>query len=312
MRHTISYQFGGITIQTDSDIPLNLDIHSVLDPYRVSPRELTHDQAHIRHHIHVYETDALPLPPPDERERDCLMRTVGFPRRWLEKPILCSSYVRRRLRIPLQTPEQIFVDLRWNRAIIRNYARNQLDVLYPRDRQADLQGELFFAAYRNLSADFFLNFDAALLHAAGVILDNRAAIFFAPDEGGKTTIVRHARDVPVLNDDHVLLSWNDGQMWAHSTPFGRITSGPAKAALGGVFLLEKAPTFELTPLQPPHVMRYLWYEHKRYWFRLPHTLRTNAFQLLSTIAYQSSLYRLRFPEDYVDWAAVRRAITSPG
>ena len=91
---------------------------------------------------------------------------------------------------------------------------------------------------------------------------------------------------------------------AHGTPWGKITGGPQSAKVGGLFLLEKAPRFELHPLKPVDAVEYFWKEHLFYRAFLPKNLRLNAFEVINIACHQAPVYLMRFPEDFVDWDAI--------
>jgi hypothetical protein len=73
-------------------------------------------------------------------------------------------------------------------------------------------------------------------------------------------------------------------------------------------MVDQAPYFELTPLEPPDVLQVLWTEHQNYVFLLPKHLKKQAFGVLSEVCYQVPVYRMRFPKDYVDWDAIDAAM----
>ena len=95
-------------------------------------------------------------------------------------------------------------------------------------------------------------------------------------------------------------------MVAHSTPFGRITGSPVQAPVAGLFLLTKDREFFIEPLKPADMLKYLWDEHQYYTRLYPLPLRQRAFDLFYQLAHQSPCFRLHFPRDFVDWAAIER------
>jgi hypothetical protein len=85
---------------------------------------------------------------------------------------------------------------------------------------------------------------ALLLHAAGVVRDGRAFVFFGPSGSGKTTVTRFARPGIVLNDDIILLTRAEGGLFASGVPFkGSDDVGvehPGRFPLAGLFRLSQA------------------------------------------------------------------------
>lgn len=152
----------------------------------------------------------------------------------------------------------------------------------------------------------------------------KAALFLAPDEGGKTTAARLAaagiyssaassgsktgRDdagrALILGDDQVILRRERGRFWMHGTPWNLICGGPANAELGGMFLLEKADAFRISPLKASDAVSFIWNEHRHITDFLPTAIRKKAFALISEACASVPVYRLSFTKTALDWAAV--------
>ena len=147
-----------------------------------------------------------------------------------------------------------------------------------------------------------------MIHSAAVVLDGAAALFLAPDEGGKTTIVRHALPGMTLCDDQNILRHEGAAILVHSTPLGLYTHGPRSAPLGGMFLVEQAESFELLPLNSLDAFEYLWNEHQGYRVYLPRALRLKTFDFLYDVCRRAPAYRMRFPKDTIDWDAIDAAM----
>jgi hypothetical protein len=143
-----------------------------------------------------------------------------------------------------------------------------------------------------------------LWHASGVVRGERAALFLAQHDGGKTTVAQQSNGQPILNDDQIILRQKGDVTVAHGTPLGRVTSGPCQSKVGALFMLKKAPFFQLEPLPPSEFVRYLWAEHQDYTFFLPKPLKQKIFRMLCDLCYQAPGYLMRFPENYVDWGAI--------
>ena len=88
-----------------------------------------------------------------------------------------------------------------------------------------------------------LAFDAGsiLFHAAGIIRETQASVFFGHSGSGKTTIARLCCDDVILNDDLVLLNPHGSKWLAYATPFWTpsqvVPTGRNKARLSGIFRL---------------------------------------------------------------------------
>ncbi len=295
----VAHRIAGITFRTESDVPIP---HLLEDPFAWF--QVGDGEPDVRQRIHQFDLDSLTLPPLNSEERERIIRSVVFPRRWLDNPIFRSPEVRAVVQRCLDRPELAHIELAWNRVMIRNFARNEFDLFYPPQKRKDFINPLFVAGYRNMLSAFLPSFSAVMIHGAGVIRDGTAAVFLAPDEGGKTSMVKQSSGVPILNDDHIILRQEGSVVMAHGTPLGPITSGPQQARLGGFFLLEKASHFALIPIKPRDVLQFLWNERMHTWYVLPKSIRLRAFEILYAACHQAAVYKIRFPKDYVDWDAI--------
>jgi len=302
---TLTHQIAGISIRTESDVLINYVQGDLFKGFRVSNNEYN-----ARLKIQQFDRKSFILPPLSTHERLPLVRSVAFPEHWLDNPIFRSPEVRKVVKDCLAQPDQVHIVFNWNRAIFRNYAHNVFHIFYPPEKKDDFSNPIFNAGYRNFIAALLPNFSAVLIHGAGIIHKNRAVVFLAPDDGGKTTIVNHSSPGTILSDDQIILRREDDRITVHSTPFGEIGDGPQQARLGGLFLLEKAPHFELTPLKPREILRFIWNEQFYGWFVLPRNLRVKAFEILYDACCQVPVHRMRFPKDYVDWNAIDAAMDS--
>jgi hypothetical protein len=73
---------------------------------------------------------------------------------------------------------------------------------------------------RPLTASYILARGGLLLHAAGVVRDGRAYVFFGPSGSGKTTVTRLSPRDLVLSDDLTLVVHEGGAFRAAGIPFG--------------------------------------------------------------------------------------------
>lgn len=267
--------------------------------------------------LHKIAPDSLSLAPLTEEERARLPGDTYHAPRVLDSPLLRSPLVRTRLQEALDRPEQE-VRLYWDGMMVLDESRQVIDFFYMDDvgeRDAELglrtpEGRVAFN-FRQIFSTFLPQFSAFLVHSAGVIRDGRAALFLAPDEGGKTTVLNHSPEGLMLNDDQIVLRKEGEAIIAHGTPLGRVTSGPCQARLGALFVLDKASRFELRPVKPAELMGLVqacWDAHKNYTFFLPKRLKVRAFEVLHDAYTQSPVYWMRFPKDYVDWDAIDEAL----
>jgi len=87
---------------------------------------------------------------------------------------------------------------------------------------------------------------AAEVHACGVVLGGRVALFCGESGAGKSTLARlfsrHLPGAPILSDDRIVLRRRGGRVWAWGTPWhgDAAFARPGAWPLGAVFFLEQA------------------------------------------------------------------------
>jgi hypothetical protein len=210
-----------------------------------------------------------------------------------------------RLRACQEYPEQIAIEIRSNSIAIYDFASREFILYYTPEEKDSL-------AARHVGplilAPFLPAFSAAMVHSSGLVYNGRAALFLAPDSGGKTTAVKNSPNGVVLCDDQIIFRKENGRYEVYGTPWGMITNANNHARIGGLFLLEQAERFELTPIKPVTAFQYFWDEHFAYHFLLPKANRKQVFELYLEVCHQAPVYRMRFPKDYIDWDAIDAAM----
>jgi hypothetical protein len=276
------------------------------------PEERSHarndGEPEARFRIRKVDLDPQTAAPLTAEERERLAWGINFsPPEILDMPLLRVPAVRAWLHAGLERSEKIEVCIYLDGVMVWNLAQNTLDFFYIPEFGDTPEGRVAVYFPRMFST-FLPQFAAILVHSSGVIRDGRAALFLAPDEGGKTTVLRHATEGLLLNDDQIILQREGDDFIAHATPLGRMTSGPCQARLGAFFVLEKARVFELEPVKLANLVRHLWEEHLIYTSVLPKPLKLRAFDLFYDVCHQMPAYKMRFPKDYVDWDAIDAAM----
>jgi hypothetical protein len=98
------------------------------------------------------------------------------------------------------------------------------------------------------------------LHAAGVVLGDGGFVFFGPSGAGKSTLAAAAPG-PVLSDEMVAVTRRTSGYALESTGFwgtlGASAAPPGPVPLRALLELARAPTLELTPLDPRTALRRL-------------------------------------------------------
>jgi hypothetical protein len=305
-----THRIAGLAFRTEANARFTRLEEDIYERFRVGDSV----QPDISQRLHRVSSDSLTLPPPVEGERKRLEGCVRHPDQ-LDGPILRSPLVRARLQACLDRPEKTDIAIAQDQVDIRDFLCNTLEVFYTSERggyDEELQGyfpEYWVAAnFRQMFSSFLPSFSAILIHSSGVIRDDKAALFLAPDSGGKTTVLNLSDGGILLNDDQVILRWEKSEIVAHGTPLGRMTSGPCGARVGALFVLDRGRRFRLTPLHPADLVQCLWTENQNYTFFLPQHLKKRAFDILHKACHQVPTYRMYFPKDHVDWDAIDAAM----
>lgn len=167
-----------------------------------------------------------------------------------------------------------------------------------------LQSDISSNGMRRLFSSSLPAFDSFLLHSSGITINNRAALFLAPDAGGKSTALSLGNLEYALCDDYNILSMRNGMIEAHAAPWGRLCKGPITAPLGGLFFLEKANAFSINPIPANEGVARIWNENYRLYKNLDKKIKTKAFQILYDICHITPIYLMQFPIHYIDWEAI--------
>jgi hypothetical protein len=227
---------------------------------------------------------------------------------YFEVPLLRSELVRERLFNNDNDPNLTVLILHAFTIEVFDFKSHRIDVFYPKVMQQNLQLEQMDNSILRMFRTFNSHFNAFIVHSSAVVRNGKAALFLAHDGGGKTTVARQVPFNDILGDDQVLLRKQNGGIFAHSTPWNKITSGPVSAPLGAIFLIEKSNRFKLIPLGPKEVIEYLWNEHYYFTDKLPKQSRVDSFILLCEMVNQVPLYLMRTPLNGVNWAAIDACI----
>jgi hypothetical protein len=299
MFHAYYYQIGDTKIKISSDIVFPISKSAIFKKFMVLP--INSDAQYSFFELKRKSLIANSL---DAEETKSLRRTLKFPKRWAFNPVFRSPIVREAIQPCLIEPELSHMSLSWNRMIIRNFSKNEFHFFYYPESKLEIADPLFTARFRNLIGLSFVKHFGFLLHGAGAITKNGAALFLAPDEGGKTTLINKFNMNKILSDDQVVVRLVKNNFYLCSTPFGTMTCGPAKSKLGGIFLIKKSKQFKIMPANPNDILRFIW---KESFFRtvvLPKTLRTRVFYLLYQLCRRIPGYYIHAPIDSLDFKAI--------
>jgi len=97
-----------------------------------------------------------------------------------------------------------------------------------------------------------------LLHAATVLRNGRAYVFFGRSGAGKSTVATLSPLGSVLTDEISLLKRIDGQWHAFGTPFWgefRAAGTNRSAPVAGMYRLSQSPDDRIEPLRPAELLK---------------------------------------------------------
>jgi hypothetical protein len=299
----ITHSIGDITVQTTSDIAFNC----------WQTRRFQRFEDHGGHtpdlQIRLQGVESHPFMKPDPEDVPLLAQFTHHPENTWKTAILRAPAVRARLRAIQDRSAHIGLEMRPSSVTIFDFMQRELDIFYAAD-QGVIDANCCIGS--SLFAPLAAALPAALLHSASVIIDQRAMLFLAPDEGGKTTAAALApRDAAILCDDQNLVRQSGERLIVYGTPWGRYFNSVQSAPLAGLFYLEQSPSFELIPLNPAQALQALWGDHRTIYLCQPHPVKACAFNFLARLCRSVPVYRLRFPKDYINWEAVYDVTTRP-
>jgi hypothetical protein len=150
---------------------------------------------------------------------------------------------------------------------------------------------------------------AAVVHACGLLHEERALIFCGASGAGKSTTARlwkrHAPRTVVLSDDRIVLRVQRGRFWAFGTPWhgeGRFAAEGARP-LAALFFLRQSRRNELRAISPADAAAQLLARS----FPPPWDAQgvAGALTACADVAASTPAYELRFRRDAGAVAAVR-------
>ena len=154
----------------------------------------------------------------------------------------------------------------------------------------------------------------AEVHAAGVVLGGRVALFCGASAAGKSTLSRlfsrHARAAPILSDDRIVLRPRRGRIWAWGTPWhgDAVFARPEARPLGAVFFLVQAEATRAVALsRPAGAARLFARTFPPPWDR---KAVERVLALCDRVAAAVPCYELRFRRDRSAVAAAREVMGS--
>jgi hypothetical protein len=297
----IDHRIAGILFRTESDIPIQGLKSTRLNRFQVEAQnpDIHHRYCHI-------PADTLSVPPLEQGDlKDLNVCMCCSEAEFRSHTIFRSSVFRHHLNDCMARINNITLEVWPSSVVLFDFLKKELYVYYSHSISNDI---LNFRLGPSLFAPFLTLFSAVMLHSSALIQNGKTAIFLAPDEGGKTTVVKQSPKGTILCDDQVVIKKEKSEFIAYGTPWGVYTSCAESARVGGFFLLEQAEAFELIKLNKESALEYMWNEHISYRFFLPRQVRVQFFDLIYALCSSVPIYRMRFPKDYIDWNAIKSAL----
>ena len=177
-----THRIGGVVFRTETDAPLLVDLvrnHSRASEPRL-PRQRYLSGSHGSSETASVEWRA-------QRMRISPISGLATEKARIPGAILASDPARARLASAAENAERVTISVNPHAAIVGDFATSRIDVFYLDNELND--GGLHVAS--NLSYIFgalLSLYSAVIVHASGVVVGGRAALFLAGDGGGKTTV----------------------------------------------------------------------------------------------------------------------------
>ncbi len=300
----LNIKISGLKISLESDFPF---FSGKYDRYFTYHKDESPDVRVFIHKLNVNETSSIGL---SNKIKNSVLSTIDFKERWIDNSVFNNLLFRKIIEDSKFDHEMSYFSLSWNRVVFRNYKNNEHHFFYPEEKEYEFNSQLFIARLRNMLFSVFPKFSLLMMHGAGIVLDGKAAVFLAPDEGGKSTVCRLMAENKILNDDHLVIDMKKISPIVHGTPFGNISSGMDYSKLGAFFILEKSDSFGIKPLKGSEILRFIWEDQMIKWFHLPKKLRLHSFELLSDVCKRIPGYKLSFHKDFIDKKSLVKAMKS--
>jgi hypothetical protein len=294
------YRIAGLAVQVESDSD-HAVVGTLAEPFRIGK---TGGDVCLR--ICTLAADEYVLPLMGAEEAAQLAGSFLCRSPDLQSPLLRASRVRDALERCRQHGQWVAVALSPSIVSVVDLLQHETVLYMPFDalrRRPRGLGPGMLAPHLPL-------FSAVLLHAAGVVRGDRAALFLGADGIGKTTVATSVEGAAILGDDMIVLRSEPAGTMVHATPWG-LHADPARTArASGLFLLEQAEEFDLTRIRARTAIESLWSDHVSNRLELPRGIRTRSFDFLVNLCQQIPAYRMRFSRDRIDWAAIDAALAA--
>ena len=311
----LTHSIAGIVFKTESSHPLPRLESPPFHHFRTHRQKPEVVQRFFR-----VDGETLDAAGPVSRERQERLASIpNVKESCLEEGLLATEAVLDAIDRHLAFPDSTQLWQSPGAVVIQDFHERVLEIYYTEtlggyeeEFQAYMPDYRVAANFHQFFSTFLPLFQCAILHGAGVVRNGKALLFFAPDEGGKTTLVRGLQGGRVLSDDHIAVRKADAVFQAYATPFGLMTDGPLCKEIGALFWLKKAPLFHLETMPPTEFLSKLWAENRMLTAFLPKGIKQSAFKLLIELCRSHPTYQLSFSKKDVDVRALDEIISKAG
>jgi hypothetical protein len=147
-----------------------------------------------------------------------------------------------------------------------------------------------------------------LLHAAGIVHNNKAFIFFGKSGCGKSTIAKLSAGYRILSDDLIGLLPSDNGVVAYSTPFwnpGWVSQQPYSADIHGLYRLVQDNRVFLTPVRSSIAVSEILASIPV--ITTKRDICVGLIPIIQKINERVGVYYLHFKQDNTFWGVVEQA-----
>jgi hypothetical protein len=282
-RHYRDFEIAGVTIRLGSDLPIGqIRFGAAIQPFEA--KEAGNDVVTLKHVFNLPDFNGKDLgallydnPPWQVYRKDSSFIYVGVTK---------AGRLTRRHRVAV-------FDADYSHGVIYSPAREEARI-----RREGFPNLTLFATDQILIAQLLARRRACLLHAAGVVLNNRGLLFVGHSGARKSTTVTQLRgQAEILCDDRIVARrWPEGfrihGTWCHGD-VPDVSAG--SAGLDAVFFLEQSRENRLVPIEDKQVTT------RRLLACLIRPLATKewwekSLELAQEIVAEATCYEMRFDD----------------
>jgi len=190
----------------------------------------------------------------------------------------------------------------------RAYSFSKLSSGYPADNIYSYSRLISYAFSKLLALN-----KGMLLHAAAVVKDGKAFLFFGVQGAGKSTIARLSKRYKVLGDDIIAVRKAGNHYYAFSTPWKQssfIRPGRgAKGEIAAIFFIKKSDRISFKSLQPEHALMRMLSSHIHFLIYTKRSLAKKIFFTAADFTKRIPAYEMEFEKTRDFWRELDKEIS---